>query len=428
MRQQTQSYIPNETLTLRASELQVRWGFGKLDESMTETPADNRKNLKSRTKLVHAGRKPSEQCGFVNTPIYRGSTVLFPTLDDLMARRMPFTYGTQGSPTTQALEMAWTELAGAKGTVIVPTGLAAIAIALLAVVKAGDHILVSDSVYRPNRTFCDLILKRMGVETTYYEPLIGAGIEALIRPNTSVIFLETPGSQTFEVQDIPAIVAIARANNICTILDNTWATPLFFQAHAHGIDISLEAGTKYLSGHSDLLLGLVSANETWYPALHATFDAFAMCPGPEDVFLALRGMRTLELRLKEAQRQGLAMAEWLATRKEVVRVLHPAFPTCPGHEIWKRDFLGSSGLFSVLLAPCSQEALAAFLDGLELFGMGYSWGGFESLVIPFDCKTYRTATAWAPGGPALRFSIGLEDIEDLKADLDAGFERMHATP
>jgi cysteine-S-conjugate beta-lyase len=395
---------------------------------MTETPASKKKNFKSRTKLVHAGRKPSEQSGFVNTPIYRGSTVLFPTLDDLMARRMPFTYGTQGSPTTQALETAWTELAGAKGTVIVPTGLAAIAIALLAVVKAGDHILVSDSVYRPNRTFCDTILKRMGVETTYYEPLIGAGIEALIRPNTSVIFLETPGSQTFEVQDVPAIVAVARAKNICTILDNTWATPLFFQAHAHGIDISLEAGTKYLSGHSDLLLGLVSANEIWYPALHATFDAFAMCPGPEDVFLALRGMRTLELRLNEAQRQGLAMAQWLATRKEVVKVLHPALPTCPGHEIWKRDFLGSSGLFSVLLMPCSQKALAAFLDGLELFGMGFSWGGFESLVIPFDCKTYRTATAWAPAGPALRFSIGLEDIDDLKADLDAGFERMRQTP
>ncbi|WP_020176501.1 cystathionine beta-lyase [Methyloferula stellata] len=395
---------------------------------MAEKPADSRKNLKNRTKLVHAGRKPSEQSGFVNTPIYRGSTVLFPTLDDLLNRRMPFTYGTQGSPTTEALQTAWTELSGAKGTVIVPTGLAAIAIALLAVVKAGDHILVSDSVYRPNRNFCDTILKRMGVETTYYEPLIGAGIEALIRPNTSVIFLETPGSQTFEVQDIPAIVAVARAKGICTILDNTWATPLFFQAHAHGVDISLEAGTKYLSGHSDLLLGLVTANEVWYPALHATYDAFAMCPGPEDVFLALRGMRTLELRLNEAQRQGLAMAQWLGGRKEVLKVLHPALPSCPGHEIWKRDFLGSSGLFSILLAPCSQQALAAFLDGLELFGMGFSWGGFESLVIPFDCKTYRTATPWAPQGPALRFSIGLEDIEDLKADLAAGFERMHATP
>jgi cystathionine beta-lyase len=399
-----------------------------LDESMAEIPVHPSKNLKNRTKLVHAGRKPSEQCGFVNTPIYRGSTVLFPTLDDLINRRMPFTYGTQGTPTTQALETAWTDLCGAAGTVIVPTGLAAIAIAFLTVVKAGDHVLVSDSVYRPNRTFCDTILKRMGVETTYYEPLIGAGIESLIRPNTSVIFLETPGSQTFEIQDIPAIVAVARAKGICTILDNTWATPLFFQAHAHGIDISLEAGTKYLSGHSDLLLGLVSANATWYPALEATYDAFAMCPGPEDVFLALRGMRTLELRLNEAQRQGLAMAKWLETRKEVIQVLHPALPACPGHEIWKRDFLGASGLFSVLLAPCSQEALGAMLDGLQLFGMGYSWGGFESLVIPFDCRTYRTATSWAPAGHALRFSIGLEDVEDLQADLDAGFERLRNTP
>ncbi len=394
---------------------------------MAETPVENRKNLKSRTKLVHAGRKPQDQSGFVNTPIYRGSTVLFPTLDALIGRKMPFTYGTQGSPTTQALETAWTDLCDAKGTVIVPTGLAAIALALLAAVKAGDHILVSDSVYRPNRNFCDTILKKMGVETTYYDPLVGSGIKALIRPNTSVIFLETPGSQTFEIQDIPAIVAVAREQKICTILDNTWATPLFFQAHAHGIDISLEAGTKYLSGHSDLLLGLVSANEAWYPAVHATFDAFAMCPGPEDVFLALRGLRTLELRLREAERQGLAMAEWLATRKEVIQVLHPAFPACPGHAIWKRDFLGSSGLFSVLLAPCSQKALAAFCDGLELFGMGYSWGGFESLVIPFDCRTYRTVTPWTPQGPALRFSIGLEDLDDLKADLEAGFERMAAT-
>jgi cystathionine beta-lyase len=398
-----------------------------LDESMADAKANSSKNFKSRTKLVHAGRAPSEQSGFVNTPIYRGSTVLFPTLDALVHRRMPFTYGTQGSPTTQSLETAWTDLSGAAGTVIVPTGLAAIAVALLAAVKTGDHILVSDSVYRPNRHFCDTILKRMGVETTYYEPLIGAGIEALIRPNTSVIFLETPGSQTFEIQDVPAIVAVARSKNICTILDNTWATPLFFRAHAHGIDMSLEAGTKYLSGHSDLLLGLVSATENWYPALQATFDAFAMCPGPEDVFLALRGMRTLELRLHEAQRQGLAMAEWLSTRKEVIRVLHPALPACPGHDIWKRDFLGASGLFSVLLAPCSQNALAAMLDGLELFGMGFSWGGFESLVIPFDCRGYRTATTWAPPGLALRFSIGLEDIEDLKADLDAGFERMRVT-
>ncbi len=394
---------------------------------MTETTPQDRSRLKNRTKLIHAGRSPSEQHGFVNTPIYRGSTVLFPTFADLSTRKGRFSYGTQGTPTTESLESAWTELSGAAGTVLAPTGLAAISLALLTAVKAGDHILVTDSVYRPSRIFCETILARMGVETTYYDPLIGASLESLIRPNTSVIFIETPGSQTFEIQDIPAISAIARAKGICTILDNTWATPLFFPPHEHGMDMAVEAGTKYLSGHSDLLLGLVSANAQWFPRLRATFDAFAMCAGPEDVFLALRGLRTLDLRLREAERQALDLAQWLSGRKEVVTVLHPAFPSCPGHTLWKRDFLGSSGLFSVLLAPCSPAALAAMLDGLKLFGMGYSWGGFESLVIPFDCRSYRSATVWNPSGPALRFSVGLEDIEDLKADLDAGFERMRTT-
>jgi cysteine-S-conjugate beta-lyase len=393
---------------------------------MTKTTPDSRKHFKSRTKLVHAGRQSFAHHGFVNTPIYRGSTVLYPTYADLVARNSPYVYGTIGTPTTEALEAAWSEFTGAAGTVLAPSGLAAITLALLAAVKAGDHILVTDSIYRPTRNFCDSLLKRMGVETTYYDPWIGAGIESLIRPNTSVIFLESPGSQSFEIQDIPAIVAVAQAKGLCTILDNTWATPLYLSAHALGVDMSVEAGTKYLSGHSDLLLGLVSANARWFKPLRATYDAFAMCPGPEDVFLALRGMRSMELRLREAERQGLAMAHWLAARKEVASVLHPALPSCPGHAIWKRDFTGTSGLFSVLLAPCSQKALAAFLDGLQLFGMGYSWGGFESLVIPFDCRTYRTATRWDPPGPALRFSIGLEDIEDLKVDLEAGFERMKA--
>jgi cysteine-S-conjugate beta-lyase len=393
---------------------------------MTKTTPDSRKKLKRRTKLVHAGREPFTHYGFVNTPIYRGSTVLFPSYQDLATRNAPYVYGTVGNPTTDALETAWSEFSEAAGTVLAPSGLAAITLALLTAVKAGDHILVTDSVYRPSRNFCDTVLKRMGVETTYYDPWIGGKIENLIRPNTSVIFLESPGSQSFEIQDIPAIAAVARAKGICTILDNTWATPLFLQAHALGIDMSVEAGTKYLSGHSDLLLGLVSANDRWFKPLRATYDTFAMCPGPEDVFLALRGMRSMELRLREAERQGLAMAQWLASRSEVASVLHPALPSCPGHTIWKRDFTGASGLFSVLLAPCSQKALAAFLDGLQLFGMGYSWGGFESLVIPFDCRAYRTATEWNPAGPALRFSIGLEDIEDLKADLETGFARMQA--
>ncbi len=391
---------------------------------MTETTENDRKNLKSRTKLVYAGRRPSEQHGFVNTPIYRGSTVLFPTFHDLVTRNATFTYGTQGSPTTKALTDAWTEFSGAAGTTLAPTGLAAITLALLTAVKAGDHILVVDSIYRPSRIFCDTVLARMGVETTYFDPWIGAGVESLIRPNTSVIFLETPGSQSFELPDVPAMAAIARGKGICVILDNTWATPLFYPPHERGADMAIEAGTKYLSGHSDLLLGLVSANADWFPRLNATADAFAMCPGPEDVFLALRGLRTLELRLREAERQALEIARWLEGRPEVAAVLHPALPSCPGHALWKRDFLGSSGLFSILLGPFSQKAVAAMLDGLQLFGMGFSWGGFESLVIPFDCRSYRTATQWSPPGLALRFNIGLEDAGDLKADLDLGFRRL----
>ncbi len=393
---------------------------------MTDGDPVARKALTTRTKLTSAGRKPRDQFGFVNTPIYRGSTVLYPTYADLVARNGPYTYGTHGTPTVRALEEAWSELAGAETTVLTPSGLAAITVALLAAVKAGDHILVMDSVYRPTRHFCDTVLARLGVTTTYFDPMLGAEVAGLVRDTTKVLFLEAPGSQSFEVPDLPAYVAVARERNLCTILDNTWATPLFLPPHAAGIDMAAEAGTKYLSGHSDLLMGLTSANAKWAPALRATFDAFAMITGPEDAFLGLRGLRTLDLRLREAQRQGLAMARWLEARPEVARVLHPAFPSCPGHEYWARDFLGSTGLFSVILAPSSIEAVAAMLDGLALFGMGFSWGGYESLVVPFDCAAYRSATRWAPGGHALRFSIGLEDVGDLQADLDAGFARFRA--
>ncbi len=392
---------------------------------MTESTPPSRQNRRPRTKLVHAGRDPSEQFGFVNTPIYRGSTVLQPTLADLEARHgKRFIYGTLGTPTTEALEKAWTEIAGAAGTVLASSGLAAITVALLTAVKAGDNLLVTNSAYLPTRTFCDSFLARMGVETSYYDPLIGAGIESLIRPNTKAVLVEAPGSQSFEMQDVPAIARVAHARGACVIMDNTWATPLLFPPHERGVDLAVEAGTKYLSGHSDLLLGLVSANEQWLKPLRQTFNLFAMCAGPEDVFLALRGLRTMDLRLREAERQGFALARWLQNRPEVSRVLHPGLEDDPGHAIWQRDFLGASGLFSVILKPVAKTALAALLDGLELFGMGYSWGGYESLVIPFDCRAYRTATTWNPEGPALRFSVGLEDIEDLKADLDQGFTRM----
>ncbi|GJD95622.1 Cystathionine beta-lyase MetC [Methylobacterium iners] len=352
--------------------------------------------------------------------------MLFPTYDDLQHRRARFTYGTAGSPTIEALAQAWTELSGAAGTVLTPSGLAAVTVALMSVVNAGDHLLVTDSAYRPTRQFCDGVLARFGVEIEYYDPLIGAGIVASLRANTRAVLVEAPGSQSFEMQDVPAIAEAVHARGGSVIMDNTWATPLLFPAHARGVDLVIEAGTKYLSGGSDLLLGLTTANAKHWPALRRTFDHFAMCAGPEDVFLGLRGLRTMALRLREHGQQALAMAEWLQARPEVLRVLHPALPDDPGHAIWKRDFSGASGLFGVILKPASAGAVAAMLDGLELFGMGFSWGGFESLVIPFDCKAYRTATSWEPGGPGLRFHIGLEDLDDLKADLDAGFARLRA--
>jgi cysteine-S-conjugate beta-lyase len=384
-------------------------------------------NISERTRLVHAGREPFEQHGFVNTPIYRGSTVLYPTTDDLLHRRGRYSYGTKGTPTTNSLESAWTELTGAAGTVLAPSGLAAVTVALMSCLKAGDHLLMTDSVYLPTRQFCNGVLKNFGVETTYYDPEIGAGIGALIRPNTTAVFTEAPGSQSLEMQDIPAIAEVAHRHGAVVLMDNTWATPLLFPPHERGVDLAIEAGTKYLSGGSDLLLGMVSANERCFKRLRETYDSFAMCPGPEDVFLGLRGLRTMALRLREHGTQALEMSRWLDGRPEVARVLHPAMETYPGHEIWKRDFKGSSGLFSIILKPCSDRALAAMLDGLSLFGMGYSWGGFESLVIPFNCATYRTATKWEPGGHALRFHIGLEDLDDLKRDLDAGFARLRET-
>lgn len=389
--------------------------------------SDNaRARMRPRTRLVHAGREPSEQFGFVNTPIYRGSTVLFPDVGALQRRDVKYDYATKGTPTIRSLERAWSELAGAADTALVPSGLAAIVLALLTAVEAGAHILVSDSVYRPTRNFCEGLLKKMGVETQYYDPAVGFDIAGLMRPNTRAVMVEAPGSQSFEMQDVPAIAEVAHRHGACVIMDNTWATPFFFPPHERGVDLAVEAGTKYLSGHSDLLLGLVSANPEWAPRLRQTFDLMAICAGPEDVFLALRGLRTMHLRVQEAQRQGLEMARWMQARPEVSQVLHPALPECPGHDIWKRDFLGSTGLFSVILKPAPEKAVAAMLDGLELFGLGFSWGGFESLITPFDCSSYRTATKWSPVGPGLRLQIGMEDLDDLKDDLDAGFARLRA--
>jgi cysteine-S-conjugate beta-lyase len=394
---------------------------------MAKLTDETRASLKQRTRLVNLGRDAEFSQGFINVPSFRGSTVLYPDVATLKSRAQRFTYGTRGTPTTEALCSAWTDLSGAAGTVLAPSGLAAIVVALMTALSAGDHLLVTDSVYEPSRTFADKTLRRFGIETSYYDPTIGAGIDTLIRPNTKAVLAESPGSQTLEVQDVPAIAEVAHSRGACMILDNTWATPLFFSPHAQGVDLAVEAGTKYLSGHADLLLGLVSANAQWFERLHRAIHLMAIPPGAEDVFLALRGLRTMELRLREAERQGLALAQWLSDRPEVLRVIHPALPDHPGHALWKRDYSGASGLFSIVLKPVSEAAVAAFLDGLELFGLGYSWGGYQSLALPFDCTATRTATRFAPGGPTVRFSVGLEDIEDLKVDLDRGFERLRAT-
>jgi len=381
---------------------------------------------KDATRLAHAGREPARQHGFVNTPIYRGSTVLFPTLACLEANDQDFTYGRLGTPTVKALEEAIAELEGGQRTLLTPSGLSAIATSLMAFVSAGDEVLISDSVYRPTRRFCDHVLKRLGVKTIYYDPLIGAGIDKLITKKTRVVFTESPGSQTFEVQDVPAIAKAAHAAGAVVILDNTWATPLYFKPFAHGVDVSIQAATKYIVGHADAMLGAITATGEAAQAVAKAHEDLGLCPGPEDVYLGLRGLRSLGVRLERHQKSGLELARWLGERPEVARVIHPALPSDPGHALWRRDFTGASGLFSIVLKPVSQERLAAMLDGLSLFGMGYSWGGFESLILPFDPTAYRTATTWRAEGPALRLHVGLEDVGDLKADLEAGFARLRA--
>jgi len=379
------------------------------------------------TRLAHAGREPKRFHGFVNPPIYRGSTILFPTAAALEANDQEFTYGRLGTPTVRALEEAIAELEGGHATLLAPSGLSAIAATFLALLSAGDHVLVSDSVYRPTRRFCDHVLKRLGVETTYYDPVVGVGIKDLISPKTKVVFTESPGSQTFEVQDIPAIADAAHAAGAVVALDNTWATPLYFKSFAHGADVSIQAATKYIVGHADAMLGAITATKDIWPKIAGTHDDLGLCAGPEDVYLALRGLRSLGVRLARHQASGLALAEWLRGRPEVAHVIHPALPSDSGHAIWKRDFTGASGLFAIVLKPASKEAVAAMLDSFELFGMGYSWGGFESLIIPFDPSSYRTATHWKAQGQALRLHVGLEDVDDLKTDLEAGFACLAAT-
>ncbi len=364
------------------------------------------KKTKPDTMIVNAGRNPAANHGVVNPPVYHASTILFPTvqaLHEAQKRRDPTKsrYGRYGTPTTFALEEAVCALDGGHHSIAVGSGVSAIAVALMAYLKTGDHVLMVDTVYGPSRRFCDTVLARFGVTTTYYDPLVGAGIAALIRDNTRVLFLESPGSLTFEIQDVPAIATIARKAGITTIMDNTWATPLFFRPLAHGVDVSLLSATKYVSGHSDLMMGILTANAAAYPALRRAADDIGAVSGADDCYLALRGLRTLSVRLQRHQETGLTLARWLRQRPEVARVLHPALPYDPGHALWKRDFNGASGLFAIELKPVGEAAVAAMLDGLELYGMGYSWGGFESLALPADPSPIRTATAWKGRGPSM---------------------------
>ncbi|HTP77204.1 MAG TPA: cystathionine beta-lyase [Rhizomicrobium sp.] len=376
------------------------------------------------TKLSSLGRKSKEHYGVVNTPVYRASTILYPNVAALDAHDMPFTYGRRGNPTLKSLEEAINALEGATRTLFVPSGLNAVATAILSVCGSGDHLLVADSCYAPSRVFCDKTLKRFGVETTYYDPLVGDGIETLFRPNTRAVFCESPGSLTFEVQDIPAIARVAHARGASVLLDNTWATPLFFPALARGADLSIQAVTKYVGGHADVMMGYVAANESHAARLLEFHGNSGLYVSGDDCFLALRGLRTLAVRLKRHQETALALARWLQTRPEVSRVLYPALENDPGHAIWRRDFLGACGLFGVVLKPALHEAVAAMLDGLAHFGLGFSWGGYESLAVPADIR--RTARKFDAEGPVIRIHAGLEDADDLIRDLAKGFERLRA--
>jgi len=390
--------------------------------------------MREETTIVHCGRHPEQHLGAVNPPVFHVSTLLSPSVEEHRRRRkewlqdLPVTYyGRFGTPTTHALQDAIAALEGGHRSVVYPSGLAACAGALLAFLSSGDHVLMADTVYGPTRTLAGGILKRFGVATTFFDPLIGRDIESLMRPETRVVYLESPGSLTFEVQDVPAIAEVAHRHGATVIIDNTWATPLYFKPFAHGADVSVQSATKYLVGHSDAMLGAItSTKEAWAKLRSSTYE-LGQTAGPDDVYLAQRGLRTLAVRLKQHWQAGIALAEWIERQREVERVLHPALPGDPGHTIWKRDFTGACGLFGVVLKEgVSDAAVAAMIDGLELYGIGSSWGGYESLIVPFSPRDIRTATPWRDKGPCFRIHAGLENIDDLIEDLDAGFGRLRA--
>jgi cysteine-S-conjugate beta-lyase len=387
---------------------------------------DSGRERKLATRLVRLGRDKSITGQFVNPPVVHASTVLFDSVDDMLLRRQRYVYGRRGTPTSEALESAVSELEGAEGTILCPSGLNAAATAMLSAVKAGERILIVDSVYSPVRHFADTVLKRLGVEPIYYDPALVEGIEPLFTANTSAVYLESPGSLTFEMQDLSAIAEIAHRHDAMVLFDNTWATPAFFRPLDRGADISIMAGTKYLAGHSDLMLGTVSANGEALRRLRETHGASGLHVGPDDVYLALRGLRTLGVRLPRHQQSATAIAAWLQERPEVARVLYPPLPTDPGQALWRRDMTGGSGLLGIVLSGWSESQAKIFVDSLELFGIGASWGGYESLAVLSHPEKYRTARGWSAEGPLLRLHIGLEDPDDLIADLAAAFAKATA--
>ena len=384
--------------------------------------------MKKDTLLTHIGRNPAQTHGTVNTPVYRTSTVVFPDLDSYESRDpddyKSMRYGIHGTPTTWALEEAVAKMEGGYQAVALPSGLAAITVALAAFCKNGDHLLVTDSAYAPTRMFCERQLRPNGVEVEYYDPLLGAGIEKLLRPTTTAVFCEPPGSLTFEMQDIPAIAAAAHARGIPVLSDNTWGTPYFFRSFERGVDVSIHAATKYIVGHSDVLMGIVVTNEKcWLPVRHAVAD-YGFCVSPDDSYLALRGFRTIGVRMKQQMANALEVARWLQRQSQVQRVLYPALEEDPGHAIWKRDFEGAASLFGVVLRPATREQVKAVVNALKLFGIGSSWGGYESLITAPQPEKVRSATQWNPGGPVIRLHIGLEDPADLIADLAQALPRL----
>jgi cystathionine beta-lyase len=382
------------------------------------------------TVATHAGYDPSSHHGTVNPPVYHTSTVIFPTVELLeRGESKPFEgmrYGRVGTPTSKAFEDAVAALEGGYGAVVASSGLAACCTALLTWLKAGDHLLIADSVYGPTRTFAARTLAGYGVDVEFYDPEIGAGIGDLFRANTRVVYMESPGSWSFEVQDVPAIAELAKARGIATMIDNTWASPVLFKPLEHGVDLSIEAATKYIGGHSDAMLGVTTAiDRATYEKLKTGHVITGQSAGADDMYLGLRGLRTLPVRLERHGETGLKLAEWLMSRPEVQSVLHPAMPGDPGHALWKRDFSGCSGLFGVLLKAYSREAVTLMVEGMSLFKMGWSWGGFESLIVPGFHLPVRSTRKW-PQGVLLRLHAGLEDFEDLKSDLEEAFKRLAA--